>query len=79
MKTKIFETYRNLDNNYFVDQLKVKEPSCINFLSYRKYKVTIELIDEPKEVLIDRLLELAKRANFNQRQMIESELKKLKV
>jgi hypothetical protein len=79
MKTKIFETYRNLDNNYFVDQLKMNEPSCINFLSYRKYKVTIELIEEPKEVLIDRLNELAKGASFNRRQMIEPELKKLKV
>jgi hypothetical protein len=77
MKTKQFETYRNLDNNYFVDQLKVNEPSCINYLSYRKYKVTIELIEEPKQVLIERLLELKKDSSFNRGQIIQAELKKL--
>lgn len=74
---KQFETYKNLENNYFVDQLRVNEPSCINFLSYRKFKVTIELIEEPKQVLIDRLLELKKNSSFNRRQIINDELKKL--
>ena len=50
-----FETFRDLKNSYTLNQLRREEPSNVNFLDYRKYKVTIELIDEPKEVLIERL------------------------
>jgi len=40
------ETFKDLSGGYSVNELIVKEPSCINFLRYRKYKVTIELITE---------------------------------
>jgi len=72
-----FETFRKIDS-YDVWNLKKDEPSAINFLSYRKSKITIELIDEPKEVLIERLEMLLKNNdNFHRKSMIKEEIKKL--
>jgi hypothetical protein len=54
-----FETYRNIMGNYYVSQLADKEPSAFNgIVRFRKYKVTIELIEEPQEVLAERLQKL---------------------
>lgn len=57
------ETFKDFSSSYNVNQLKINEPSNVNFLSFRKYKVTIELIEEPKEVLIERLEDIFKKSN----------------
>jgi len=72
-----FETFTDLSSSYYVNQLKKEDPSCINFLSYRKYKVTIELVEESKEDLIKRLESLDTIHNFNRRTMVANEIKKL--
>jgi len=56
MKNNIsFETFKTL-SSYYIDQIKQDEPSSFNGnIEFRKYKVTIELIDEPLEVLEERL------------------------
>lgn len=77
MKLEI-ETFKNI-GSYEIENLKKNEPSAINFLSYRKYKISIELIEESKEVLIKRLEELleSNKNNYNRRAIIKDELKKL--
>lgn len=73
-----FETFRNLlDGSYWIDQIKTKKPSNLNFLSYRKFKVTIELIDEPKEVLIERLESLKTDRSYNRNERINKEIQRL--
>ena len=53
-----FETFRKI-NSYQIDNLISPEPSCYNgFVNIRRYKVTIESIDEPTDVLADRLQKL---------------------
>ena len=71
------ETFKDLSGGYSVNELIVKEPSCINFLRYRKYKVTIELIEEPVEVLIERLNSLDTATNHHRIRMVKDEIKKL--
>lgn len=79
MENKIeFETYRSI-GRYEIGQLKRDEPSAINFLSYRKHKITIELIDESNNVLIERLQDLlVGNNNHHQRHLITNEIDKLK-
>ena len=78
MEKITFETYQNLTDGYSLNQLKKGEPSAINYLSYRKYKITIELIEEPKDVLIERLeTMLLKTESYKQKDLIKSELTKL--
>lgn len=53
-----FETFRKI-GSYTIDNLKQEKADCFNGLvSIKKYKVTIELIEEPKDVLSERLQEL---------------------
>lgn len=78
MKKIEFETFRNLENSYSLDQLKKDEPSNINFLEYRKYKVTIELVKEPKEVLINRLEQIKKQTRgYDKNQRVKKEIELL--
>lgn len=78
MKKIEFETYRNLENSYTLNQLRKEEPSNINFLEYRKYKITIELVDEPKEVLIKRLEDLRKETRgYDKNQRLKKEIELL--
>ena len=73
-----FETFRNLENSYTLNQLKKDEPSNINFLQYRKYKVTVELVDESKEVLIKRLEDLRKETKgYDKNQRLKKEIELL--
>lgn len=73
-----FETFRNLENSYTLNQLKKEEPSNINFLEYRKYKVTVELVEESKEVLIQRLEELRKETRgYDKNQRLKKEIELL--
>lgn len=54
----VFETFRRM-GTYDQMQLCEKEPSCFNGqVNIRKYRVTVETIDESKEVLAERLLKL---------------------
>ncbi len=51
-------------------------PSCVNRVSYRKHRVTCELIDEPVEVLGARLQKLWEESdNFHHWPMLEKEAK----
>lgn len=71
-----FETYKNLTSD--MHSLRKDNPSCINFLSYRKTKVTIEEIDESNEVYVERLTELLKTANgFTVQSRIKDEINRL--
>jgi hypothetical protein len=73
-----FETFRSLENSYTLNQLKKEEPSNINFLEYRKYKVTVELVEEPKEVLIQRLEGLRKETRgYDKNQRLKKEIELL--
>ena len=79
MKTKIFETFRNLEDSYWENQIKCQEASNINSLDYRKFRVTIELIDEPKEVLIERLEKLLEEeSGYNRSSRITKEIALIK-
>jgi len=72
-----FETFRDV-TGYTVSQLKQPEPCCVNFLSYKKYKVIIEEVEESKEVYIKRLDELLEKAtNYRTKDLIFDEIKKL--
>ena len=79
MKKIEFETFRDLNNTYFVSQLKQEEPSNVNFLSYRKYKVTIELVEESNEKLIARLEDLLKKSiGYNKIERVKKVIAHLK-
>lgn len=56
-KVRSFETFREI-GNYEESNLRQKNPSCVNFLRVKKYRVTIEEIDDPDEVICQRLQEL---------------------
>lgn len=78
MKKIEFETFKDLSGSYSVDNLKQTEPKAVNFLAYRKYKVTIEEISEPKSVLINRLKSLITPiTGFKKKTMINDEIKRL--
>jgi hypothetical protein len=78
MKKIEIETFKNMDSSYNVQNIIKEEPSAVNFLSYRKYKVTIEEIDEPKSVLIDRLKSLITPiTGYTKKSMIDKEIKRL--
>lgn len=55
-QTKIeFETFRKF-SSYETVNLKKNEPSCFNGLvEFKKYKVTVEPVEEPVEVYQERL------------------------
>lgn len=78
MKKIEIETYRDITSGYNLDNLIKSEPSAVNFLSYRKYKITIEEIHEPKDVLINRLKSLITPiTGFKKKSMINEEIKRL--
>lgn len=53
--TTVFETYRDI-GSYDVRNLTQEQPSCFNGdVRVRRYRVTIERIDEPVEVITARL------------------------
>lgn len=54
-----FETFFDHRGSYYVSNMTEKEPSCFNGkVSVRKFRVTIELIDEPVEVIQERIRQL---------------------
>ena len=55
---KVIETF-NPPTKYAIADMENRSPSCMNGdVHFRKYRVTIELIDEPIEVIADRLQKL---------------------
>ncbi len=53
-----FDTFRKI-GLFEQHNLQIKEPSCFNGnVNIRKYKITIEPIEEPNEVLAERLQKL---------------------
>ena len=78
MSKTIIETFRNILDTYTINRLKDEKPSFVNSLSYRKYKITVELIDESKEVLTERLKKiLSETTNYKYIQLIKEEIHKL--
>lgn len=54
-----FETFRDVRGSHNVGEMISKEPTVFNGnVSVRKFKVTIELIDEPIEVIQARIQKL---------------------
>lgn len=52
------ETFRDV-SGYSLSSMRDDAPSCFNnSVNIHRYKITVELIDEPKEVLAARLQEL---------------------
>ena len=59
----VFETFREI-SLYEVRNLTKNEPTSINGrVNVRKYKVTIELIDEPNKVIAERIQKLWDECN----------------
>lgn len=55
---KTVETFMDV-GNYWLASIRKQEPSAFNGqVSFRKYRVTVEVIDEPNEVLAERLEKL---------------------
>lgn len=55
---RVIETFRRLDE-YTINQFQNDNPSVWNSeVSVRRYRITIEEIEEPKEVIIERLQKL---------------------
>lgn len=73
-----FETFREF-GKYDVSQMKWDDPSSINFLSYKRYKVVIEEIEEPIEILIERLENMLTNTDcYKKQSMIRNEIERLK-
>lgn len=54
--TSSVETYRDVRGYWLNDIALLSKPSCFNgMVNVRRFKVTVELIDEPKEVIAERL------------------------
>lgn len=55
---KKFETFREIDD-FAIINLTHKKPSCFNgIVRVIKYRITIEKIDEPIEIIKDRIQDL---------------------
>lgn len=55
---KTIETFREI-SDYQLRQLQQDEPDCFNRkVSVRKYRVTVELVDEPDDVIRARIQRL---------------------
>lgn len=75
-KTSI-ETFRD-PRGYWLRQLKQEEPSSVNGdVEVRKYRVTVELIDEPDDVIRERIQKLWDECkNYHHWQPLEAMAKK---
>ena len=72
-----FETFREIDG-HAKHQLIQDSPSCFNgMVRVRKYKVTVELIDEPIEVIHARIQKMWDECdNHHNREPLKVEAKK---
>ncbi len=59
-QTTQFETFKDFDK-YDIGELKWYRPSCRNGdIHITKYRITIEVVEEPDEVIMDRIRRLWK-------------------
>lgn len=74
----VFETFRTI-GRYEQSNLTRTEPSCFNqSVEIKKYRVTVEEIDEPKEVLEARLRKLwSETKNHHDWQPLQNAAEKL--
>lgn len=75
---KSFTTFRDI-SSYQIGMLTATEPSCFNgSVNIRQYKITIEEVEEPKEVLEERIRKLWREcSNFHHWGPLQAEAKKL--
>ena len=75
-----FETFRPIDQ-FGQRGLQSEQPSCFNGrVSIRKYRVVVEVIDEPDEIMIARLRKLwIECDNMHQWQPLRAAAKRLGV
>ena len=75
---KKFETFREI-SDYAIRLMIDEAPSCLNGkVNVKKYKVTIEEIEEPKEVIAERLQKLWDQCtNWHHRQPLRDEAAKI--
>lgn len=73
----VFETFTDIPR--LVRQATQDEPSHLNNeIRVQRYRVTIELIEEPDEVIRERLLALeAERGHIDKHRCIKAEAKRL--
>ena len=78
MKQKI-STFREV-NCFTLNNLKQEEPSCFNsIVRVIKYKITIEELKEPKEIICERLEKLFVECdNWHDREALERVARKYK-
>lgn len=74
------ETFRDI-RGYYLKELSNTKPSGTNGLSYKKYKITVEELQEPSDVYQERLQEIYdnKYSGFNIKQSVLREALKLGV
>lgn len=75
---KTFETFREI-SDYMLGDLKHDYPSCFNRnVSVKKFKVTVEEIEEPTEIIAGRLQKLWDECdNWNHRGPLKQAAKKI--
>jgi hypothetical protein len=73
-----FETFRTL-GSYETSNITEKEPSCFNgFVRIKKYRITVEELEELKEVYEQRLQKLWDECdNWHHWKPLQSEAKKI--
>jgi hypothetical protein len=55
---KVIESFRSV-GDYELNNMRHSEPSCFNgIVSVRRYRITVEEIEEPKQVIAERLEKL---------------------
>lgn len=76
-KVRVIETFRNI-GEWELSRLKQDNPDVFNgFCSVRKYRITVELIDEPIEIIHQRIQELSdKSKNMHHWEPLRREAKK---
>lgn len=73
------ETFRDI-RGYQLNNFKRDKPSCFNgIVNIHRYKITVELIEEPQEVLENRLQELWDNSkNYHDYEPLQAMAKKIK-
>lgn len=74
---EVLETF--MPPHHVISQLKRDEPACFNGMVHvERYRITVELIEEPKEVIEARLRALmAKATRIDPKREILAEAKRL--
>ena len=76
---KTFETFREI-SDYQTQNMIEEQPSCFNGnVHVKRYKITIEEINEPKEIIAKRLQKLwDESSNFHHWKPLKQAAKKIK-